>query len=334
MSITSIIIVNYNGKEYLLDCLYSLEQQTINDFTVILIDNNSNDESYELIEKQQNSFKFKLILKKLKENIGFAGGNIEGLKYANGKYVILLNPDTKAHPDFLKELIGAADANNSAGIFAAKLIVHSKEIIDSAGDGFTTSLSGFKRGEGEDSKLYNEPTYVFGACGGACLYKSEMIKEIGFLDEDFFLIHEDTDFNFRAQLAGWKCMYVPTAIVHHKVSAAIGQNSDLVIYYNLRNCDFVRIKNIPFLLFIRNFYHFFITYIYEFYFYIIKSNNLSLYLKAKIDVIIFLPNLLRKRRKILKNRKVSISDLQMKFTLIPIKGPLKILLNKINKLFS
>ena len=80
-----------------------------------------------------------------------------------------------------------------------------------------------------------------------------MLEQIGFLDTDFFLIHEDTDLNFRAQLAGWKVLYVPTAIVHHKVRSSIGIMSDMAVYYSLRNSELVRIKNVPFGVFLRCF---------------------------------------------------------------------------------
>src|SRR5208337_3264167 len=92
---------------------------------------------------------------------------------------------------------------------------------------------------------FNREEYIFGACAGAALYRRSMLDEIGFLDDDFFLIHEDTDLNWRAQLSGWRTLYVPSALVYHKVRSTIGPMSDISVYYTLRNSELVRIKNIP-----------------------------------------------------------------------------------------
>ena len=151
-------------------------------------------------------------------------------------------PDEK----WLEELVRQMDRDSRIGVCASKLMVYNSNRIDSAGDGYTRTLKGFKHGEGEESNKFNEQKFVFGACAGAALYRKEMLEQIGFLDEDFFLIHEDTDLNFSAQLAGWKVLYVPTAMVHHKVRSSIGIMSDMAVYYTLRNNEFVRIKNVPF----------------------------------------------------------------------------------------
>jgi len=146
---------------------------------------------------------------------------------------------------------------------------------------------------------------VFGACAGAALYRRTMLEEIGFFDEDFFLIHEDTDLNFRAQLAGWKVLYVPTALVHHKVNSSIGRMSDMAIYHGLRNSALVRVKNVPFQIFIRCLPEFIIGMITEFIYFVVRHRKLGLYAKAKIDAIKLLPKMLKKRRLIMKNRRVS-----------------------------
>ena len=98
---------------------------------------------------------------------------------------------------------------------------------------------GFKRGFGQDPDSYVLEVYVFGACAAAALYRRAMLDDIGFLDGDFFFNDEDTDLNFRAQLGGWKCTYVPNAIVYHKVNATIGKLSDLHVYFHVRNLEFI-----------------------------------------------------------------------------------------------
>jgi hypothetical protein len=197
------------------------------------------------------------------------------------------------------------ESHPEVGICASKMIANGNNVIDSAGDGYATSLKGFKRGEGEKVEKCNQSEYVFGACAGAALYRREMLREIAFLDEDFFLIHEDTDLNFRAQLHGWKVMYIPTAIVYHKVRSSIGKMSPMAVYYTLRTSEFVRIKNVPLGVFIRCFPEFIIGILTEFIYFAIKHKQLRLYLKAKIDAIRMLPKMLKKRAVIMKKRKVS-----------------------------
>jgi len=146
---------------------------------------------------------------------------------------------------------------------------------------------------------------VFGACAGAAIYRRTMLDAIGFMDEDFFLIHEDTDLNFRAQLAGWKVLYVPSAIVYHKVRSTIGHMSNMAIYYSLRNTELTRFKNVPFCLFLWCLPYYALGIIIEFFYFGVKHKKLSLYLKAKIDAIRLLPKMLIKRRAIMSNKKVN-----------------------------
>lgn len=301
----SVLLLNYNGADLLEDCLKSLNNQTVKDFELIIVDNSSKDNSVTLIErfKKQSSLKIKTCY--LKENVGFSQGNIEGLRYAKGDYIALLNNDTEANENWLKEMVRAMDTYPEVGICASKMIVYGTNIIDSAGHIFTSILKGCNRGEGETDKNYNTHEYVFGACGGAVLYRKKMIDEIGFLDEDFFLIHEDVDLNFRAQLYGWKVLYVPTAVVQHKVRSSIGYMSDVAVYYTLKNSEFVRIKNIPFGIFITHLPQFVIGIFMEFLYFAIKHKRLKLYFKAKFDVVNKLPKMLRKRAIIMKNKKVS-----------------------------
>ncbi|MCC6346252.1 MAG: glycosyltransferase family 2 protein, partial [Nitrospirales bacterium] len=152
---------------------------------------------------------------------------------------------------------------------------------------------------------YCEEEYVFGACAGAALYRRSMLEEIGFLDEDFFLIHEDTDLNLRAQLTGWRTVYVPSAVVHHKVRSSIGAMSDTAVYYSLRNSGFVRIKNLPAGVFLRCLPVFIAGSIAEFVYFSLKYRRTLLYVKAKRDALLLLPRMLRKRSEIMKKRKVT-----------------------------
>jgi hypothetical protein len=305
MTKVSVIIVNYNGDGLIKGCLKALDGQSFRDFEVVIVDNGSSDRSLDEIRDFLQGSSIASIAKviALDRNLGFAGGNAEGLRYARCEYIALLNNDTEPNEKWLEELVGAMDSDTKVGICASKLIVHGTNHIDSAGDIFSTVLKGFKRGEGEKAFLYNEGGYVFGACAGAALYRRRMIDEVGFFDEDFFLIHEDTDLNLRAQLNGWKVFYAPGAIVYHKVRSTIGQSSDMAVYHSLRNSEFVRMKNIPIGVFTKCLFAFIIGELSEFIFFAIKHKKFVLFFKAKVDALRGLHRMLGKRARIMKNKK-------------------------------
>lgn len=307
----SVIIVNYNGKGVITGCLKALEAQSFKDFEAFVVDNGSSDSSlYEIETFLKEAASASLVkVVSLNKNLGFAGGNLEGFRYARGEYIALLNNDAEPNEKWLQELVTAMDNDPKIGICASKLVVFGTDIIDSAGDGFSTCLNGLKRGEGENSLSYNKREYIFGACAGAALYRRRMIEEIGFLDADFFLIHEDTDLNLRAHLYGWRVFYTPDAMVYHKVRLTIGNMSDTAIYYTLRNSEFVRIKNIPFGVFQKCLIEFFIKAILEFIYFGVKQRKFSLYFRAKMDALKMLPKMLEKRRVIMRNRKADKTDL-------------------------
>lgn len=298
--LVSVIIVNYNGGHLLQSCLDSVYSQSCKDIEVILVDNGSKDNSVEYVKDLFADVK----IISLPENMGFAGGNIEGLKQGRGDYIMLLNNDVEVEKDCIANLLSAIEGDSSVGICASKMIAFGTNVIDSAGDGYATSLRGFKRSEGEEDFAYARQEYVFGACAGAALYRRKMLDEVGFFDEDFFLIHEDTDLNFRAQLAGWKVLYVPSAIVYHKVRSSIGHMSDSAVYFSLRNSEFVRIKNIPLALFLRCLPLYAVGTILDFLYFSVKHRKPLLYLKAKIDAVKMMKMMLGKRRKIMKMKKV------------------------------
>ena len=326
----STIIVNYNGNGLITGCLKALGAQSFEDFEVLVVDNGSLDDSLHEIRAflKETAIAPPVKLISLNKNLGFAGGNLEGLKQASGEYIGLLNNDAEADGRWLEELVKAMDNDPKVGICASKLIVYGTDLIDSAGDAFSTSLKGFKRGEGEGIFLYNKMENIFGACAGAALYRRKMIEEIGFLDEDFFLIHEDTDLNFRAQLHGWKVLYVPTALVYHKVRSSIGHMSDMAVYYTLRNSEWVRIKNIPMSLILKCMPMLGLGIMTEFLYFAIKHRRLVLYFKAKYDAIKMLPMMMEKRRVNLKGMRVDSKGLRRMMT--PVFGK-NIIRNKLKK---
>jgi GT2 family glycosyltransferase len=218
--------------------------------------------------------------------------------------VALLNNDAVAHPDWLKESIEGLWRHPAAGFCAAKIVdYYRRDILDTAGDIYTRGGVNAKRGCGLPADTYERPEYVFGACAAAVVYRREMLKEIGLFDEDFFIMCEDVDLSFRAQLAGYPCIYNPRAVVYHKTHGTIGSMNEIFSYYGQRNVEYVYFKNMPLLLFL---FHVPIHIMYNalILFYFAMNGQMRSLLRAKLDFVRTLPATLRKRAQIQRNRKV------------------------------
>ncbi len=327
----SFIIVTFNSADFIVDCLESIENLSFSNSEIIIVDNLSVDNTIEIIE---NTFK-NVTLIKSNTNSGFVGGCNFGFQYASGEFIALINPDIILDSKWLSQMLSYAHTpeHEHTGSFASKMIniTAVPHVIDTAGDGFSSILKSFKRGEGENISEFDAHEFVFGACAGAALYKRKMIEDIGFFDDAFFLLHEDSDLNVRAQLAGWKTFYVPSAIAYHKVRSSIGNMSDTSVYYSLRNSELMRIKNIPLGIFIRNLHGFIIGSIMDLIYFAIKHKNPGLYFKAKKDALKMMPAMLKKRKEIMKNRKVTNDYINQIMTSVLHKG---FLMTKLKKLIN
>jgi len=242
VSAVSVIIVNWNGKNFLADCLNGLKRQKYEDFSITMVDNGSIDGSLDFVQTRYPEVKTIA----LAENSGFAVANNIAIQAKHTKFVALLNNDAVPHPQWLASLTAAMENNPEAGTVASKMIFHDNPgVIDRAGDAYTVAGAAEMRGRGEPVDNFNEPEWVFGACAGAALYRKRMLDDIGLFDEDFFLVYEDVDLSFRAQLRGYKCLYVPEAIVYHHAGSSIGSDTPTSVYYSHRNLEWVYIHNMP-----------------------------------------------------------------------------------------
>ena len=237
----SIIIVNWNGAQHLPACLNALRAQTYREFEVIVADNASRDESRQLLARDYAEVK----VVALPENRGFTGGNNAGIRAARGEFVILLNNDTEVDPHWLEEISTTFQRHPEAGIVASKMkLFDRRDTFHTAGDFYRLDGIPGNRGVWEvDRGQYDREEYVFSACGGSAAYRRAMLDQIGLLDEDFFYSCEDIDLAWRAQLAGWKCIYAPNAIVYHKLSATGGGAT--ASFYDGRNFLYVIAKDYP-----------------------------------------------------------------------------------------
>ncbi|CAN5890922.1 glycosyltransferase family 2 protein [soil metagenome] len=245
MARLTVIVPNWNGERFLRTCLTSLREQSFKGFETVLVDNGSTDDSIAYVEKYFSEVR----IVQLERNRGFAAAANAGVKASDTELVALLNNDTEVDPGWLEALIHAADAHPEAGFFASKLVdFHNRRFLDGAGD--TLRLSGlpYRLGHGEkDRGQFDDPAYVFGACAAAALYRRTMLDDVGIFDEDFVSYCEDGDLSFRAQLAGYKCLYVPEAIVYHVGSATTGgKRSSTATRLGTRNGLSLLVKNLPF----------------------------------------------------------------------------------------
>jgi hypothetical protein len=310
--LASIIIVNYNGKHLLTSCLEAILRQEYKNFEVIVVDNGSSDGSVHFIQEQFSWVR----LITLEKNTGFTGGNIEGMRHANGEWIVLLNNDALLCTDWLGIMISALESGPELGLCASRLVIEGTHLLDAAGDAFTTAFSGTKVGERHDFEEYGERRLVPGACAAAAIYRRSMLDDIGFLDEDFFLNHEDTDLNMRAWLSGWKCLYVPEAMVWHKVSSTIGRMSDTSVYYFARNSLWVWIKNTPTFFMLRYLHHRILYEFSSFFLFCFVMGKWRPFLKGKFHSLLGIPKMARKRKMI--QCKVRLEKLEIWSELIPI----------------
>lgn len=239
----SVIIPNWNGKLYLEGCLSSVMAQTYPDFEVVLVDNGSTDGSAEFVARRFPQVR----IIRHDENLGFAAGNNTAIRATRSPYVATLNNDAQAKPTWLDALVEAMESDDQVGMCASKMLyAHRPEIIDSAGLSPDVAGIAWNRRWGEhDVDDDAGPTEVFGACAGAALYRRAMLHQIGLFDEDFFSYLEDADLAWRARLAGWKCLYVPSAMVYHVHSATGGVGSPFKNYLLGRNKIWTIVKNYP-----------------------------------------------------------------------------------------
>ncbi|MBX4190494.1 glycosyltransferase family 2 protein [Candidatus Saccharibacteria bacterium] len=239
-----VVVPNWNGADRLSACLDSLRVQS-QKHQVIVVDNGSIDDSVNILERDYPE----VVLIRHSENKGFAGGVNAGIKYAmeqSGQYVALLNNDAIADKNWLKNLVDFLDDHPEAGIATSKICDAKKTHLDSTGDLYTLWGLPYPRGRGEKySDKYDVDTWVFGASGGASLYRIKLFEQIGLFDEDFFAYYEDIDISFRAQLAGWKVAYVASAEVYHEISATSSQIKGFATYHTLKNLPLLLWKNVP-----------------------------------------------------------------------------------------
>lgn len=314
LPLVSIIIVNYDGKHFLGECLHSLDNLAYprDKFEVILVDNASTDGSVQYV---QEAFPWVSVVQ-LDKNYGFCKPNNVGARIATGEYLVLLNNDTAVTREWLPELVKGALADDKIVCCASKMLYYDrKDLINTAGGKITPIGGGFYRGYGDkDRPEYNQSEYTGFGCGAGVLVKRSFFADIGGFDEDYFAACEEHDLGWKSWLLGYKVLYVPTAVMYHKESGTFGKKGSyqpVKIYLSTRNRLYNLIKNFEAKNVARNL---FISLAFDLYRAIryAGSGNLALIkpvARAYLDFILNLRKMLKKRSFAQKNRRVSDSEL-------------------------
>ncbi len=240
--LVSFIVVNWNGKSCIEECLSSIQQQSYKPYEIIVVDNASTDGSRELLRQFPE-----ISLIENKTNLGFGPANNQALERCAGEIVALVNNDTILTPDWLQNLIQPLIANQKTGMCAGKTLSYDRrEVIDNTGH--LLYWDGMNRGRGrmqKDQGQFDCETEALFPSGCACLFRTAMLKQIGFFDEDFYLYGDDTELGIRARLAGWECSFVPKAIAYHHGSASLSYYHPSKFFYVERNRIWVAMKYFP-----------------------------------------------------------------------------------------
>lgn len=256
MTSVSIIIPHWNRAGYLSTCLSSLLGQSYPHFEVVLVDNGSTDDSLTILERD---YPWVQVIA-LEVNLGFAKAVNIGIRATRGELVALFNNDVEADQRWLEELVGALERHPEAGMATPKLLLfHRRDVINAVGDFY--SLDGVPGNRGvwqKDEGQFDEEGWVFGPGGAASLFRRSMLEDVALptdevpqiFDEEFVSYCEDVDLAWRAQLAGYRCIYVPTALAYHRLSATGG--GALASYYVGRNFLYLVAKDYPTSLLIRH----------------------------------------------------------------------------------
>jgi GT2 family glycosyltransferase len=272
------------------------------------VDNASEDGSQAFVKEHYPEVR----LIELAENRGFAGACNIGMAAAQADIVALLNNDTEVEPGWAAALVAGFEQFPDAGMIASRMMLFDKrDHFHTAGDFYRVDGQPGNRGVWQpDEGQYDRAEYVFSACGGAAAYRCAMLKDIGMLDEDFFFSGEDVDLGWRAQLAGYRCVYIPDAIVYHKVSATGGGVTSS--YFDGRNMLYILLKDYPAALWRKHWRRILAR---QFH---LAWDALRAWrgaaararLRGMMAGVIHLPKMLRKRRQVQATRRVSLDYLE------------------------
>jgi GT2 family glycosyltransferase len=304
----SVIIVNWNGEQFLEQCLTAIMAQTVKPHEIILVDNASFDGSIEIARRFS-----RVQLMQLDQNTGFARGNNLAINSASfeSEWIALINPDVFLEPCWLEMLLIAAKNNLEFDMFGSKLIsAANPKVLDGTGDSYHISGRVWRIGHGYPVPTTQENVHeIFSPCAAAALYRRSALNEVNGFDEEYFCYVEDVDLGFRLRLRGYRCLYVPQSVAYHVGSGSTGgQHSNFSVYHGHRNLVWTFIKNMPGVLFWLLLPIHLLLNLASVAYFLMKGQG-KIIVAAKWDAIKGIPKMWRKRLNIQSARKVSVMNI-------------------------
>lgn len=246
---TTVVIPNYNGIKYLEDCLESLGRCN-GEFHIIVVDNGSVDGSLEIADRHPG-----VEVISLGENTGFASAVNRGIEASKTDYVLLLNNDITVEPDFVQKLEQVMDSDERLfSVNSRMLSMWNHDVLDGTGDYYCALGWAYAYGKGRNADSFRtKGCRIFSACGGASIYRKDILEQIGMFDEAHFAYLEDVDVGYRARIRGYYNLYEPSAVCYHAGSGSSGsQYNEFKIRLAARNSIYIIYKNMPVLQIIVN----------------------------------------------------------------------------------
>ena len=305
--LTSFVIPNYNGKNFINICLNSIAQQTHKSFEVIVVDDASTDDSCSFVRSQYSW----VHLIRLEHNTGFCHAVNTGIKASKGNYIALINNDVELDKDWLICMVQAMQAYPDAfGISSKVLNYYDRKTIDDAGDIYTREGRAFKRWNSLSDERFNHRTEeIFSPSGAASLFSVSALDKAGLWDEHFIAYLDDVDIGFRARLLGYKSYYEPKAVAYHMVSRSYGKNTVAMGALVLRNNTAVMIKDMPLPLIVGYFPWLIIGHL-KIMKFILSIGGLKALIKGYIMLIKMMPYLLQARSVIKDKTVITVKTLK------------------------
>jgi GT2 family glycosyltransferase len=298
----SVVIVNWHSEDLLALALAALNKQTVAPGRVVIVDNGSSGE----LPLDQYSLG-PISVMRMAQNEGFAAGNNRAIQQeVNSEWVALLNPDAIPEPNWLEQLMNAAERYPDVSAFGTRqLMEEDHALIDGLGDVYHVCGAAWRDGHGQTNDLLPaEPREIFAPCAAAALYKRAALLEAGGFDEDFFCYFEDVDLGFRLRLLGHKTMLVPDAIVYHLGGATSGgRQSDFAVYHGQRNLVWTYFKNMPWPYFWLFLFQHLLFNVVSIAFFVSRGQG-KVILSAKWSALRGLPRMISKRRVIQSGMRV------------------------------
>ena len=325
---TSIIILNYSGAKFLQDCIDSIIRETNSPYEIIVVDNNSPDNSGELFSKKFPEIKFILN----ENNVGVPEGLNIGIKNSSGDFVVLLNNDLIVMPDWLESFFKAYEKTGDALYQPKSLKFRDPSILDGTGCMINLFGFGFARNKGvKDEGKYSKQEEISYASGTCMFAPKKIFDEIGYFDPTFFAYHEELDLGWRARIFGYRSYYVPQAIIHHHGSAH-WKWSPQVFYLLERNRWLVLLKNYSLSTLLRLLPSLIIIEFTMLGFFATKGLLLKKF-KSYYSILGLIGHIMKQRKIISKKRKISDNEIIRSFC-GTVKIPLEASDSKLNTIFE